>query len=67
MRIIDTKTATTLELLASYVSPITTHEALSEEFVDLLDDVELELIRRDDVPEEYFELIDELQGNWNDC
>lgn len=33
---------------------------------DCRDDVELELIRRDDVPEEYHDLIDELQENWSD-
>ena len=66
MRTINTDTATTLELIAFYNEPVSDEEASSPEWGDLLDEVELELIRRDDVPEEHLPLIDELQEDWVD-
>ena len=38
----------------------------SDDADEVLEDVELELIRRDDVPEEHFALIDAIQKEWSD-
>lgn len=58
---------TTLELIA-YWQELTNamKVAVVDDMEDALDDVELELIRRDDVPEEHFALIDQIQEDWTD-
>lgn len=66
MRTINTETATTLELIDFHGSPVSDEESKSGEFIDLLERVGIELIRRDDVPEEHLDLIDELLEEWFD-
>lgn len=53
--------ASTMDLIRFYIKPVSNEEAASLDFQDMVLDVELELIRRDDVPEEYHDLIDDIQ------
>lgn len=61
-------TMTTIDLIAYHAELVS---ALENDFNngmldETVDDVELELIRRDDVPEEFFPLIDSIQEAWSD-
>lgn len=61
-------TMTTVDLIA-YRKTILVYMANNSDTDDadeVMEDVELELIRRDDVPEEYHGLIDKIQENWSD-
>lgn len=61
-------TMSTLDLIA-YRKTLLVYMANNEDSDDadeVLEDVELELIRRDDVPEEHFALIDAIQEEWSD-